>query len=91
MTELLKQDQYSPIAVEKQITAIWAAINGYLDAIPAEKVRDWEKRLYEYADAKCADLMALIRDRKKLDDDVVKGLKAAVEEFNAQFKAVIGE
>jgi F-type H+-transporting ATPase subunit alpha len=91
MTELLKQDQYTPIAVEKQITAIWAAINGYLDAIPAEKVRDWEKRLYEYADAKCADLMTLIRDRKKLDDDVVKGLKAALEEFNAQFKAVIGE
>ena len=91
MTELLKQDQYTPIPVEKQITAIWAAINGYLDAIPADKVRDWEKRLYEYADAKCADLMALIRDRKKLDDDVVKGLKAALEEFNAQFKAVIGE
>ncbi len=91
ITELLKQDQYSPVPVEKQITAIWAAINGHLDAIPADKVREWEKRLYEYADAKCADLMTLIRDRKKLDDDVVKGLKAALEEFNAQFKAVIGE
>ena len=91
MTELLKQDQYTPIAVEKQIAAIWAAINGYIDAVPVDKVREWERRLHDFLDAKCADLQTQVREKKKLDDDIVKGLKAALEEFNAQFKAVIGE
>jgi len=91
MTELLKQDQYAPVAVEKQIAAIWAATNGYIDAVPVDKVREWERRLYDFLDAKCADLQTQVREKKKLDDDIVKGLKAALEEFNAQFKAVIGE
>jgi F-type H+-transporting ATPase subunit alpha len=91
MTELLKQDQYAPVAVEKQIAAIWAATNGYIDAVPVDKVREWERRLHDFLDAKCAELMTQVREKKKLDDEIVKGLKAALEEFNAQFKAVIGE
>jgi len=91
MQEVLKQDQYSPLAVEKQIVIIWAVTNGFLDGIPVEKVRDYEKRLNEALDSKYAELAAKVLERKKLDDDIVQGMRKALEEFTAQYKAVIGE
>src|SRR5688572_15803174 len=58
LTEILKQDQYSPLPVEKQIVIIFAATNGYLDAIPVSEARRYEKELYSFLDAAHPDLLA---------------------------------
>ena len=76
--------------MEKQIALIFAATNGYLDAVPVEKAAEYEKRLNGYLDASRADLLALIAERKKLDDEIVAGLRAALDEFRGQFAALVG-
>ncbi|HNX18673.1 MAG TPA: F0F1 ATP synthase subunit alpha [Acidobacteriota bacterium] len=90
LQEILKQPQYQPVPVEKQIALIFAATNGYLDAVPVEKAAEYEKRLNGYLDASRADLLALIAERKKLDDEIVSGLRAALDEFRGQFAALAG-
>ncbi|MEN6632699.1 MAG: F0F1 ATP synthase subunit alpha [Candidatus Polarisedimenticolia bacterium] len=90
LQEILKQPQYQPVSVEKQIALIFAATNGYLDAMPVEKAAEYEKRLNGYLDASRADLLALIAERKKLDDEIVSGLRAALDEFRGQFAALAG-
>ena len=90
LQEILKQPQYQPVSVEKQIALIFAATNGYLDAVPVEKAAEYEKRLNGYLDASRADLLALIAERKKLDDEIVSGLRAALDEFRGQFAALAG-
>jgi len=76
--EILKQDQYSPLPVEKQIAIIFAVTNGYLDSVPVERCGDYEKRLYEHLDLHHADLLEKIRTGKKLTDEVVEGLRGAL-------------
>lgn len=91
LQQILKQNQYVPLPVEKQIALIWAATNGFLDQVPLPKVRDFETKLYEYLDARQPELLALISERKKLDDEVVQKLRAALDEFAQQFAMLSGE
>ncbi len=91
LQELLKQDQYQPLPVEKQIVAIFAGTNGYLDQVPEDRVRDWERRLYEYLDASHRDLLDEIVEKKKLDDELVQKMRAALDAFREQFAAVAGQ
>ena len=91
LQELLKQDQYQPLPVEKQIVAIFAGTNGYLDQVPEDKVREWERRLYEFLDASHRDLLDEILEKKKLDDELVQKIRAALDAFREQFAAVVGQ
>jgi len=91
LQELLKQPQYAPISVEKQIAIIFAGTNGYLDNIAVNKVGEFERRLYEYLDVSRAELLQEIARKRKLDDDLVQKLRATLEEFSAQFAAISGE
>ncbi len=86
LVEMLKQSQYSPYTVEKQVATIWAATNGYLDWIPESDVRRFEKELVEFLDAKFGRILSNIREKKQLDDDTKRELKGALEEFKAVFK-----
>lgn len=86
LVEMLKQAQYSPYSVEKQVAMIWAATNGYVDWIPEGDVRRFEKELMEFLDQKYAKILADIREKKALDDNNRRDLKAALEEFKAIFK-----
>ena len=70
LTELLKQDQYSPLAMEQQVCVIYAGTKGYLDKIPVGDVRRYEAQLLQTLDTKGADILKSIRDTGKLDDDV---------------------
>ncbi|MFO7531517.1 MAG: F0F1 ATP synthase subunit alpha, partial [Candidatus Limnocylindrales bacterium] len=87
ISEVMKQPQFSPLPVERQVAILWVVTNGYLDDVPAGKVRDFEEQFYRYLDAGQSELMASLADRRALDDDVVDGLRAAAEAFKDTFTA----
>src|SRR5688572_13465373 len=91
LTEILKQPQYAPMAVEKQVAVIWAASNGYVDDIPVESVRHFESELLKFLENQGTTLAA-IREKKTIDDALKTQLKTALDEFkqryNAQAKSV---
>jgi F-type H+-transporting ATPase subunit alpha len=86
LEELLKQGQYAPLRVAKQVVAIYAGINGYLDGIPVEAVPRYEAELYAFIERSHASLLDLIETKKVLDDEVEAALKKALDEFNQSFK-----
>src|SRR5207237_8401856 len=90
MVGLLKQRQYAPIAVERQVAIIYAGTNGYLDDLPVDLVRDFETGLYEFLDKSYADLMHDLKAKYELTDPIEAKLKKAIEEFKAQFTAKRG-
>jgi F-type H+-transporting ATPase subunit alpha len=85
LVELLKQEPYNPIPVEKQIVAIYAGTNGYLDDLPVEAVRKFEKELYAYLDRQKPDILKDIKEKKALDDDLKKRIDEALKEFKSKF------
>jgi F-type H+-transporting ATPase subunit alpha len=90
LTEILKQPQYRPLPVEKQVAIIFAATNGYLDGIPVERLRQYEESLYRFFDAHRPGVLAAIAEKKVLDDEVKARLKEALEEFAKEFAAAAG-
>jgi len=87
LVELLKQDQYSPLSVEKQVLTIYAVSNGYLDDIEVEQCLEFESDLFKFADASHKELLAKIGGKAGLTDEVKAELKAALDAFKAQFTA----
>lgn len=85
LVELLKQEPYNPLPVEKQIVAIFAGTNGYLDDIPVESVRKFEKELYTFLDSERPDLLKEIREKKALDDELKNKIKEALDIFKSKF------
>jgi F-type H+-transporting ATPase subunit alpha len=85
LTELLKQPQFSPLKMEEQVCVIWAGTNGFLDALPLNKVRAFEDGLLSVLRGKHADLLNAIRDSKDLSNDSADKLKAVVEGFAKTF------
>jgi F-type H+-transporting ATPase subunit alpha len=84
MTELLKQSQYAPLAVEQQIISIFAGINGFVDDLPVGEVRRFEEELLRYIDAEQKLLRLEIAKKKALDPDLTARLKAVIAEFKAK-------
>ncbi|HCV42420.1 MAG TPA: F0F1 ATP synthase subunit alpha [Bacteroidetes bacterium] len=89
LIELLKQGQYMPMPVEKQVVSIYAGTNGFLDEIPIEHVQRYEREILEMMELKHADLLALIAEKKDLSEDVVARLKTVLKEFTDSFKASV--
>jgi len=86
MVEVLKQDQYVPLAMARQVMIIYAGTQGYLDDLPVEDVARFEVEFFKYAGDKYPDLEKDIAEKKELTDDIVERLKKLVEEFKGQFK-----
>ncbi len=87
ISEVIKQPQFSPLPVERQVAILWVVTNGYLDDVASAKVREFEEQFYRYLNAEHADLMADLAERKALDDDIVEGLKRAADDFKQTFTA----
>src|SRR5579883_2117415 len=87
LTELLKQDQYSPLPVAKQILAIYAGTNGYVDDLPVEDVRAFETGLYRFVDNSYPSLGRNIVEKKQLDDALRAEIKKMLEDYKSKFKA----
>jgi len=81
LTELLKQPQFSPLKMEEQVCVIWAGTNGYLDALPLNKVRAFEDGLLTALRGKNVEILNTIRDSRDLSDDTAAKLKSVVEGF----------
>ncbi|HMD71759.1 MAG TPA: F0F1 ATP synthase subunit alpha [Bryobacteraceae bacterium] len=87
LVEILKQGQYQPLPIEKQIAIIYAGTKGYLDDIPVEQCRRFEEELYRHIDTACPALWEEIRTKKALDKGLEPKIAAAVKEFKARFVA----
>jgi F-type H+/Na+-transporting ATPase subunit alpha len=87
MTELLKQDQYKPLPVERQIAAIFAATNGFLDALAVADVRRYESELMGWLERDQASLLKAIAEKKDLKGELGEQLKGALTTFAARFQA----
>jgi len=83
-TEILKQPQYEPLAVEKQVVIIWAATNGLLDDIETTKVAEFETGLYRHLESAYEDVLPTIAKDKVLSDETIATLEKAVAEFKRQ-------
>jgi len=86
MVEILKQDQYVPMSVAKQVAIIFAGGQGALDDVPVDQVRQWETDFLAFLDERHAGVLHAIEQTGKLDDDTVEHLKEAIAEFKAQRK-----
>lgn len=85
MVELLKQKQYMPIPVEKQVVLLFAGANGYLDDLPVSKLSEFENRFLEFMESVHRKILATIRKEEKLSDETIAALKKAIEEFKKAF------
>ena len=81
MVEILKQDQYVPMPMEKQVSIIFAAGKGYLDPVPVGEVAKWEKDFHAFMDDKHSNVLHAIAETGKLEDETVENLTQAIEEF----------
>ncbi len=85
LTQLLRQDQYSPLPMEEQVISIFAGVHGYLDNVKPAGVGRFEKALLLAARTKHGDLLERIREKKDLDDKMVSELKAFIDDFVKKF------
>jgi F-type H+-transporting ATPase subunit alpha len=85
LTELLKQPQFSPLKMEEQVVVIYAGVNGYLDAIPVNRVRAFEQGLLSALRNQNADILNNIRDSRDLSDATGAKLKSAVDGYAKAF------
>ena len=83
MTELLKQPQYSPLTLEKQVTILYAGVNGYMDDIPLDKMVDAEAAFHTFMENNYKGVLDGIREKKELSPELENGLKEAVKKFRS--------
>ncbi|MDO7881517.1 F0F1 ATP synthase subunit alpha [Salinibacterium soli] len=90
LTELLRQPQYSPFPVEKQVVSIWAGTNGKLDEVPVEDILRFESELHDYL-ARNTKVLDTLRDTNVLDDDTTAALDSAIDAFKLEFQTGEGK
>jgi F-type H+-transporting ATPase subunit alpha len=86
LVELLKQDQYEPLPVEKQVLIIYAGTNGFIDELPLTALKKYEQELYSFIESKHPDVFADILKKRELDSDLRAKINKALEEFKAVFR-----
>ncbi|MBI1996818.1 MAG: F0F1 ATP synthase subunit alpha [Deltaproteobacteria bacterium] len=86
LVELLKQGQYEPLAVERQILIIYAGTNGFVDELPLTALKKYEQELYSFIESKHPDIFAEILKKRELDGELRAKITKALEEFKGAFK-----
>jgi F-type H+/Na+-transporting ATPase subunit alpha len=87
LVEILKQGQYQPLPLEKEVVIIFAGTQGYLDDLPVEQCRKFEEELYRFVGNAHRDIFTEIREKKALDDALRTKMRSAIEEFKTRFVA----
>jgi F-type H+-transporting ATPase subunit alpha len=90
MVEVLKQSQYTPLPVEKQIVVIYAGTQGHLDDLPVDAIQAFEQALHQYAEARGAAVLAAIRDKRELSDAIRGQLDELIAAAKSEFMAAKG-
>ncbi|MEV0582223.1 F0F1 ATP synthase subunit alpha [Nonomuraea sp. NPDC050310] len=91
LVELLKQPQYSPFSLEREVVSVWAGTTGELDEVPLEDVRRFEAEFLDYIGSAQKGIFDTIRETRELSDDTVTALKGAITEFKKGFTTSAGE
>ena len=91
LVELLKQAQYEPQAMEREVISVWAGTTGRLDDVPVEDIRRFDAEFLDYVDRNKAEILDAIRSTSDLSDDTVSVLEATIEEFKRQFSTSSGQ
>ena len=86
IVELFKQNQYSPVSLELEVTILWAMQNGYFDDVAVDRIKECQAALEEFMTTRKADFLQQIADEKALTDGVVSGLKTSLEDFKGSWK-----
>ncbi len=87
LVEILKQDQYVPQAVEKQVMSIYLGVNGHLDDVPVERCLEFERRFLEYIETCRGEVGKVIREEKEISPETDQALQQAISDFKEEFKA----
>ncbi len=87
LVEILKQGQYQPMPVEKQVFIIYAGTNGFVDQVAPENLQRYQNELFEFVEAKHPDLFPAIAEKRQIDDDIKGQVETVLKEFNQQFEA----
>jgi F-type H+-transporting ATPase subunit alpha len=87
LTELLKQKQFSPLPMEKQVLAIFAGTNAYLDDLPLNQIQAFEAELYRYVENSGSKVLSDLREKKEISDALKADMHALLKEFKARFTA----
>jgi len=85
--EILKQPQYQPLSVEKQVLIIYAGTNGHLDRFDVSEVLAYETELFRFIDTQRAGILTALREKKAVSDELKAEIESALKEFGAQFSA----
>ncbi len=83
--EVLKQKQYAPLSVEKEVAVLYALTRGHLDDVAVEKIGEWEEKFLEYIDTNGEDFVSMLRNKKTIDEEVEAMLKKHIETFKKSF------
>jgi F-type H+-transporting ATPase subunit alpha len=90
LVEILKQPQYQPLPMEKQISIIYAGTRGFLDKYPVDVLQQYEQQLYNFLETKHLEILQEIREAKEISEDLDNRMKAAFTEFDSVFQSTIG-
>ncbi len=87
LSEIVKQPQYQPLGVEKQVAILYVATTGKLDDVPTPRVREFESQFYRYLETEKPDILTELADKKALSEDLAAALDDAVDTFRQSFLA----
>ena len=87
LVEVLKQGQYAPLAVEKQVLIVYAGTNGFLDSVSEEQAQEYESELYQFVEGREPSLLADLAAQAKIDDELKARIEAVLKEFTEHFVA----
>lgn len=89
LMEVMKQEQYSPVPIEEQIVSIYAVTNGFMDELPVDRVRAFEKELLAFVKTSHKDIIEGLATKKELTDDIRSALESVLKEFSEKFTAAL--
>ena len=87
LVEILKQGQYQPMPVEKQVLIIYAGTSGFIDQVAPENLQRYQNELFEFVESQHPGLFPAIVEKRQIDDDTKPQLEKALQEFNQRFEA----
>jgi F-type H+-transporting ATPase subunit alpha len=87
LVEILKQPQYQPLPMEKQVTILFAGTRGLLDELPVSSLQEFEQELYAFVEKRHADIFSELKEKQIISDDLDKKMRAAIQECVKEFKA----
>ena len=90
MVEILKQGQYAPLPIEKQVAILFAGAQGLLDDLPVDAVREFETHFHAWLERKAPQILGELRDKKEIGDALREALTKAVGDAKAEFAAAKG-